>query len=217
MNAQNPNTLKSIAVYCGSNLGARPEYHKAAQQMGQALAQRDMRLVYGGGNIGLMGTVADTVLEQGGEVVGVIPTFLVEKEVAHQGLSELIETTDMATRKYKMIELADGFIALAGGLGTFEELYEVLSLAQLRLHAKPIGVLNTHGFFDPVIATLQKAADEGFMPHANLSLLCVSDDPDELLEMMANYRFIDAPKWTRPTWLDTSPEKALHHTPKSQL
>ncbi|WFF37817.1 TIGR00730 family Rossman fold protein [Moraxella nasibovis] len=195
-------TLNNIAVYCGSNFGNTPDYYHAAKLMGQTLATQHIRLIYGGGNVGLMGTIADSVLAHGGEVTGVIPTFLKQKEVAHTALNELIETADMATRKYKMIELADGFIAMAGGIGTLEELYEVLSLLQLRQHDKPVGILNTHGFFDPFLASLQKYADEGFMPQANLDLICVSDDPADLLERMRHFEFVDAQKWVRPAWLD---------------
>ena len=194
------NKMNHIVVYCGSNLGNKPAYFKAAQAMGKAIAACDSTLVYGGGKIGLMGTVADAALAEGGKVIGVIPTFLREKEVAHLGLSELIETADMTERKNKMIELADAFIALPGGLGTYEELFEVVSQAQLRLHAKPVGVLNSGGFFDGLLAMMQQTADEGFMPQANMSLLCVADNPTELLQKMADYRFVEAPKWVAPAW-----------------
>lgn len=195
-------SLKNITVYCGSNFGTVSAYYEAAKAMGKALVDNQSRLIYGGGKVGLMGTIADSVLEHGGAVTGVIPTFLKQKEVAHLGLTELIETKDMATRKYQMIELADGFIAMAGGIGTFEELYEVLSLLQLRQHAKPIGILNTNDFFAPFLDTLQKCVDEGFMPEANLSLLCISDDPVQLLAKMAAFEFVDAPKWIQPDWLN---------------
>ena len=193
--------MNNIVVYCGSNLGATPLYVEAARGLGEAIARRGSRLVYGGGRIGLMGTVADAVLQAGGEVVGVIPTFLREKEVAHRGLTELIETPDMPSRKNKMIELGDAFIALAGGIGTFEELFEVLSLAQLKQHRKPIGLVNTAGFYDPLLALLQQTAAQGFMPVANLSLLCVADTPQELLVKLENYQPHDAPKWIQPAWL----------------
>lgn len=194
--------FKNIAVYCGSNFGNSPVYFEAAKLMGKTLANQGLGLVYGGGKVGLMGAIADGVLTNGGQVIGVIPTFLKQKEVAHLGLTKLIEMPDMATRKYKMIELADGFIAMAGGIGTLEELYEVLSLLQLRQHAKPIGILNTNGFFDPFLQMLQKCADEGFMPSANMDFLCVCDDPNTLLKQMAEFKFVDTPKWVQPTWLD---------------
>mgnify|MGYP002662134788 FL=1 len=194
------NKMNHIVVYCGSNLGNKPAYFEAAQAMGKAIAERGSTLVYGGGKIGLMGTVADAALAEGGQVIGVIPTFLREKEVAHLGLSQLIETADMTERKNKMIELADAFIALPGGLGTYEELFEVVSQAQLRLHAKPVGVLNIGGFFDGLLAMMQQTADEGFMPQANMSLLCVADHPVDLLQKMADYRFVEAAKWVGHAW-----------------
>lgn len=194
--------MQSIVVYCGSNYGSIPDYYRAAQAMGTAIAQRGSTLVYGGGKAGLMGTVADAVLAAGGEAVGVIPTFLREKEVAHLGLSRLIETPDMTSRKNKMIELGSAFIALPGGLGTYEELFEVLSQAQLGLHHKPVGVLNTNGFFNPLLAMLEQTAQAGFMPETNLNLLCCADTPAELLEKMAAYRFVETKKWSRPAWLD---------------
>lgn len=196
------NTLNNIAVYCGSNFGNTPDYYAAAKSLGETLVAQNARLIYGGGNVGLMGTIADTVLACGGEVIGVIPAFLKQKEVAHTQLTKLIVTDDMATRKNQMIELADGFIAMAGGIGTLEELYEVLSLLQLRQHKKPIGILNINGFFNPVLQTLQQCVDEGFMPKENMSLICVSDDPADLLEQMKNFEFIDAQKWVRPAWLE---------------
>ncbi|KLT73466.1 lysine decarboxylase [Neisseria arctica] len=194
--------MQSIVVYCGSNYGSIPDYYRTAQAMGTAIAQRGSTLVYGGGKAGLMGTVADAVLAAGGEAVGVIPTFLREKEVAHLGLSRLIETPDMTSRKNKMIELGSAFIALPGGLGTYEELFEVLSQAQLGLHHKPVGVLNTNGFFNPLLAMLEQTAQAGFMPETNLNLLCCADTPDELLKKMAAYRFVETKKWSRPAWLD---------------
>ena len=194
------NKMNHIVVYCGSNLGNKPAYFEAAQAMGKAIAERGSTLVYGGGKIGLMGTVADAALAEGGQVIGVIPTFLREKEVAHLGLSQLIETADMTERKNKMIELADAFIALPGGLGTYEELFEVVSQAQFRQHAKPVGVLNIGGFFDGLLAMMQQTADEGFMPQANMSLLCVADHPADLLQKMADYRFVEAAKWVAPAW-----------------
>ncbi|PSJ79381.1 TIGR00730 family Rossman fold protein [Neisseria iguanae] len=192
--------MKNIVVYCGSNLGESPAFYQAAQEMGKTIAGRGSRLVYGGGKIGLMGTVADAVLAHGGEVIGVIPTFLREKEVAHQGLTELVETPDMTERKTKMIARADAFIAMPGGIGTYEELFEVLSYAQLRLHAKPIGLLNVEGFFDPLLNLMQQTAAQGFMPQANMNLLCMDDNPAALLVKMAAYEFTDAPKWVQPGW-----------------
>lgn len=194
------NKLSNIVVYCGSNLGENPAFFAAAQALGRTLAANKHTLVYGGGNIGLMGTVADAVLAHGGKVIGVIPTFLKQKEVAHLGLTELIETTDMTSRKNTMIALASGFIALPGGLGTYEELFEVLSQAQLRLHPHPVGVLNVAGFFDPLLALLRDTVRHGFMPEANLSLLCVADTAPALLAQMAAWQAQDAVKWVQPAW-----------------
>lgn len=198
----NINPLKNITVYCGSNYGSIPDYYHHAKILGQTLALQDRRLIYGGGAIGMMGTIADSVLAHGGEVVGVIPTFLRQQEKAHEGLTELIETPDMPTRKAKLIELADGFIAMAGGLGTYEELFEVLSMSQLKLTKNPIGLLNVAGFFDPMLDMLVKTAESGFMPKENLQLLCVAQDSEELLQKMHNFQYVDAVKWTRPAWLD---------------
>lgn len=205
------NQMNNIVVYCGSNLGENRAYYESAQETGTAIARRGSRLVYGGGRVGLMGTVADAALAAGGEVIGVIPVFLREKEMAHDGLTQLIETEDMASRRLKMIELADAFIALPGGLGTYEELFEVLSAAQLRLHEKPIGLVNSGGFFDPLLALMRQTAEHGFMPAANLSLLCVGDKPEDVLAAMAAYRYQDAPKWIQPAWAQNG---AADHIPR---
>ncbi|MDO4997972.1 MAG: TIGR00730 family Rossman fold protein [Neisseria sp.] len=195
--------MDNIVVYCGSNYGLTRDYYVAAKEVGQLIAERGSRLVYGGGKVGLMGAVADAALAAGGDVCGVIPTFLREKELAHTGVQELIETPDMATRKSKMIELGDAFIALAGGIGTFEELFEVLSLAQLQQIRRPVGLLNTLGFYDPLLALLQQTIQYGFMPAENMSLLCVSDNPRDLLQQMTTHQAIDGKKWQRPAWLDS--------------
>lgn len=198
--------MKNIVVYCGSNLGQNKAYFDAAQQLGQEMAQQGYRLVYGGGNIGLMGTIATAVLEHGGEVIGVIPSFLKNLEGAHPGLTELYETTNMTKRKNKMIELANGFIAMPGGLGTYEELFEVLSQAQLKLHPHPIGILNVAGFFDPLIQMLQNTVTAGFMPPENMDLLCQSAKPAELLEQMRLWQPRDAVKWVTPQWAQQTRE-----------
>ncbi|MBI0128792.1 TIGR00730 family Rossman fold protein [Snodgrassella sp. W8124] len=198
--------MKNIVVYCGSNLGQNKAYFDAAQQLGQEMAQQGYRLVYGGGNIGLMGTIATAVLEHGGEVIGVIPSFLKNLEGAHLGLTELYETTNMTERKNKMIELANGFIAMPGGLGTYEELFEVLSQAQLKLHPHPIGILNVAGFFDPLIQMLQNTVTAGFMPPENMDLLCQSAKPAELLEQMRLWQPRDAVKWVTPQWAQQTRE-----------
>lgn len=198
------NIIKQLTVYCGSNFGETPAYHQAATQLGKYLADHQITLVYGGGKVGLMGTIADSVLTHDGQAIGVIPQFLADKEVAHTGLNELIITPDMATRKLKLIELADAFIALPGGIGTYEELFEVLSLAQLRQHAKPIGVLNIERFFDPLLTMLAQTAQAGFMPSQNLDLLCVADNLGELFVKMQQYQFVESQKWVKPSWLEVA-------------
>lgn len=192
--------LHNIAVYCGSNLGNVADYYHATQNMAKTLARRGHRIVYGGGSVGLMGTLADSALACGAEVIGVVPHFLAEKEIAHDGLTTLIKTDTMSERKLKMIELADGYIAMAGGLGTYEELFEVLSNAQLELSQSPIGLLNTNGFYDPLVSLLAHTAEQGFMPKENLKLVCVSDDPDELLDLMNAHTPTKAIKWALPQW-----------------
>ncbi|MGL4386353.1 MAG: TIGR00730 family Rossman fold protein [Snodgrassella alvi] len=192
--------MKNIVVYCGSNLGQNKAYFDAAQQLGKEMAQQGYRLVYGGGNIGLMGTIASSVLDHGGEAIGVIPSFLKNLEGAHQGLSELYETSNMTERKNKMIELADAFIAMPGGLGTYEELFEVLSQAQLKLHPHPVGILNVAGFFDPLIQMLQNTVTAGFMPPENMDLLCKATTPAALLNQLRHWQPRDAVKWVTPQW-----------------
>lgn len=192
--------MKNIVVYCGSNLGQNKAYFDAAQQLGKEMAQQGYRLVYGGGNIGLMGTIASSVLDHGGEAIGVIPGFLKNLEGAHQGLSELYETSNMTERKNKMIELADAFIAMPGGLGTYEELFEVLSQAQLKLHPHPVGILNVAGFFDPLIQMLQNTVTAGFMPPENMDLLCKATTPTALLDQLRHWQPRDAVKWVTPQW-----------------
>lgn len=194
--------LTNIAVYCGSNLGNIADYYHATKHMAQALARRGHHIVYGGGSVGLMGTLADEALACGATVTGVVPHFLAEKEIAHDRLTTLIKTDTMSERKLKMIELADGYIALAGGLGTYEELFEVLSNAQLELSNSPIGLLNTKGFYDPLIDLLKHTAQQGFMPQNNLKLICVSDDPDDLLDQMSAYTPTKAIKWHLPQWYE---------------
>jgi uncharacterized protein (TIGR00730 family) len=187
--------LNSICVFCGSSLGARPEYSAAAQAMGTLLGERRIRLVYGAGNVGLMGTLANAALAAGGEVIGVIPQMLVDKELAHRGLTELRIVTSMHERKALMAELSDAFIALPGGLGTFEELCEVLTWAQLGIHSKPCGCLNVLGYFDPLHATLDCAVTERFLHPQQRRLLLSSDSPADLLEKLAAHEPYYSEKW----------------------
>ena len=195
--------MQKIAVYCGPNFGESKAYFDAANQLGQLLAQEKITLVYGGGKVGLMGAIADAVLAHNGQVIGVIPTFLRELEKAHASLTELIETPDMSERKRQMIAQADAYIAMPGGVGTFEELFEVLSMAQLRLQQKPIGLLDVDGFYQPLVALLEQAITAGFMPESNRSLFVIDDNPHRLLEKMRAYAPVYTQKWHEPKWMQS--------------
>ena len=176
-----PARIGSICVFCGASPGADPRYVEAATATGRTLAERGIRLVYGGGRLGLMGAIADAALAAGGEVVGVIPRGLVDRELAHAGLTELRVVTTLHERKARMADLADAFITLPGGLGTLEELAEVLSWAQLDLHAKPVGLLEVGGYFGPLVAFLDRAVVEGFVAPRHRGLLLHDDDLERLL------------------------------------
>ncbi|MBZ2207057.1 TIGR00730 family Rossman fold protein [Massilia soli] len=173
--------MKSIAVYCGASHGASPIFDDAARAMGRALVAQNINLVYGGGNVGLMGVIADEVLRLGGEVSGVIPRQLVERELAHAGLTRLFVVKDMHERKAMMAELSDGFIALPGGMGTLEELFEMLTWSQLGIHSKPIGALNVDGFYDGLVSFIGHQREQGFVRPHHASLLLVEDQPDALI------------------------------------
>jgi hypothetical protein len=177
-------------------MGSRPAYKLAAQAMGEALARRGLGLVYGGGNVGLMGVVADAVLAAGGEAIGVIPDFLVAKEIAHSGLSKLHVVGSMHDRKALMAELSDGFIAMPGGYGTLEEFCEVLTWSQLGLHQKPHGLLNIEGYYDPFLRLFDHALAEQFLKQIHRSLVIEASDPNSLLDLLANYRPQDLDKWS---------------------
>jgi uncharacterized protein (TIGR00730 family) len=187
--------LRSICVFCGSSSGARPEYAAAAEEMGRLLGKRRIRLVYGGGNVGLMGVLADAALAAGGQVVGVIPQMLVDKELAHRHLTDLRIVSSMHERKALMAELSDAFIALPGGLGTFEELCEVLTWAQLGIHHKPCGCLNVLGYFDALDAMLDQAVAERFLHPEQRRQLISSADPAELLSLLAEHQPAYSEKW----------------------
>jgi uncharacterized protein (TIGR00730 family) len=173
--------IRRVCVYCGSRVGARPEFAAAAQALGKAIAGRGWDLVYGGASVGLMGIVADSVLEAGRSVHGVIPHALFDREVAHRGISELIEVDSMHERKARMAELADAFVALPGGFGTLEEIFEALTWTQIGIHAKPCGLLNVAGYFDDLAAFLDRTVREGFVAARNREHLVVADDPAVLL------------------------------------
>jgi uncharacterized protein (TIGR00730 family) len=176
-----------ICVFTGSSPGARSEYADAAQELGRLLVERGYGLVYGGGNVGLMAVVADAVLERRGEVVGVIPELLVDKELAHRGISELRIVKSMHERKAVMAELSVGFMGLPGGIGTMEEFFEVLSWAQLSLHDKPCGILNVHGYYQHLIRFLDHSVDQGFLKPKHRSLLIVEEEPQRLLDRFEEF------------------------------
>ena len=187
--------LRSICVYCASSTGTEPALADSAVALGTLLARKGVELVYGGGSVGLMGLIADTALEAGGSVTGIIPTALMPREVAHQGLTRLIDVESMHARKARMIELSDGFIALPGGFGTLEELAEVLTWAQLGIHDKPVGLLNVNGFYDPLLEFFDRAVATGVLKPANRSLLLTAAEPEPLVEAMGRHRPEREPKW----------------------
>ncbi|HVR42254.1 MAG TPA: TIGR00730 family Rossman fold protein [Thermoanaerobaculia bacterium] len=187
--------MKTICVFAGSSAGRESGYRAVAQELGRALAQRSLGLVYGGARVGLMGAVADAVLAAGGKVTGVIPAALVEKEVAHEGLSELRIVGSMHERKATMAELSDGFIALPGGWGTVEEFFEVLTWAQLGLHRKPCGLLNAGGYFDPLLSFIVHSVDQGFVRAEHRAMVRVSASASELLDDLAAYEPPRVEKW----------------------
>lgn len=194
--------MKRFCVYSGSNPGKNNKYSELTKVLGKTLVKNNIDLVYGGSRIGLMGRIATTVAANGGHVIGVIPKGLFADDMINEDLAELIMTEDLSARKKKMAELSDGFIALPGGLGTYEELFEILSWAQLGLHKKPIGLLNIEHFYDPLLTLLENTCREGFMKESNLKLLVVSDDPEKLLNMMKDY----TPPVMEKKW-DEMPEK----------
>lgn len=187
--------LERICVFCGSNAGVRPAYADAARAMGRVLLERGFGLVYGGGNVGLMGIVADTVLSGGGEVIGVIPEALMAREVGHPELTELHVVKTMHARKALMADRADAFVALPGGFGTFEEFFEVLTWSQLGLHPKACGVLNVDGYYDPLAALIDHGVAEGFIPGRHRALVIEETDPARLLDRFATFVPPTTPKW----------------------
>ncbi|MGB5010421.1 MAG: TIGR00730 family Rossman fold protein [Candidatus Dechloromonas phosphoritropha] len=194
--------MKCICVFCGSNVGHDPRYRAEAERLGGLLAGRGIELVYGGGNVGLMGIIADACLAAGGTVIGVIPEALIGKEVAgrvvdHRGLTRLEVVASMHIRKARMAELADGFIALPGGFGTFEEFCEILTWGQLGFHVKPMGLLNINGFYDPLLALFERAVAEGFLRDENRAMALAAGDIESLLAVMAAYRPEPVSKWLK--------------------
>jgi len=191
--------MKKLCVFCGSSMGFNPEYQKVARLLGKRLADEKIELVYGGGNIGLMGILANTILQNGGKVTGVIPRFLYDLEVGHDNVSELIIVESMHERKQIMAQRAEGFMALPGGIGTMEELFEIFTWLQLALVKRPVAIFNVNGFYNPIIDFLNKMVSEGFLKKETRELLIESDNLDELLTKMKNFTFIAEKKWIDKT------------------
>jgi len=183
-----------ICIYCGSSFGKSPEYAAAASVFGTACARRGLGIVYGGGRVGLMGVIADSALAAGGEVIGVIPRAMIAEERGHTGLTELIPVDSMHERKHRMVELADAFVALPGGIGTLEEIAEVFTWLQLGLHLKPVGLLNILSFYDPLVRLLDQMRDEQFLTASHHALLAVDADPERLLDSLVTTRHVHIPK-----------------------
>jgi uncharacterized protein (TIGR00730 family) len=187
--------MKNVCVFCGSNTGARDVYASAARELGQAMVKKDLGLVYGGARVGLMGAIADSVLAAGGEVIGVMPGFLVEKEIAHEDLTALRVVDSMNARKQLMGDLADGFIALPGGFGTLDEFFEVVTWTQLNMHTKPCGLLDVDGYYRQLMKFLDHAAAEQFIRAEHRSVVLVDEDPNALLGKMESFRAPVITKW----------------------
>lgn len=187
--------MNSIVVFCGSSTGNDVQYGEDAYQLGTIFVEKGIQLVYGGAKIGIMGKVAAGVLDNGGRVIGVIPEFLKKKEVFHEGLTELIVTQNMHDRKLKMHELSDGILMLPGGFGTLEEFFEMLTWAQLGLHQYPIGILNTNGFYNPLLEMMNQMVKMEFVKNENLASILVDTDITSLLDKMEHYRPLPVPKW----------------------
>jgi len=186
--------MKKVAVFCGSSLGFNEIYKNSAIELGNYFVDNNIGLVYGGGKIGMMGIIADTMVSKKGEVIGVIPGLLRHEEVAHDNISEMIVTKTMSKRKVKISRLVNGYIALPGGFGTLDEIFEALTLGQLGIESKPVGILNINGFFDHLILQLDVMVKEGYLKKSNKEMLMVSDSVEDLLEQMFQYK---APKMTK--------------------
>ena len=191
--------LQRVCVFCGSSFGTQSAYREAAQDVGHLLSRHNIELVYGGSKLGLMGTVADASLSQGGRVIGVMPKTLVEKEIAHRGLTELRVVESMHERKALMADLADAFIALPGGYGTWEEFCEVLTWSQLGLQRKACALLNVNGYYDPLLAMADRAVDEGFLRDIHREILIADTDPVRLLDRLNSYTVPIVTKWIEPS------------------
>jgi len=187
--------LSSLCVFCGSNAGAQPAYLEAAEAVGRGLAQRGLRVVYGGGKVGMMGAVADAARAEGGEVIGVIPQSIFDLEIGHTGLDDLRVVASMHERKALMAELSDAFIALPGGIGTLEEVFEVYTWAQLGIHSKPLGLIDVAGYYEPLVAFLDHAVQERFLRSETRAMLAVSERLDDLLAQLEQWEPVTVHKW----------------------
>ena len=187
--------MRALCVFCGANFGRRPAYRETARHLGELLAQRGITLVYGGGNVGLMGVLADAALAGGGRVIGVIPRALAEKEIAHTGLSEMHVVGSMHERKALMADLADAFLTLPGGFGTWDEFCEALTWSQLGLQKKAVAFLNVEGYYDALLALTERAAEDGFIQSEHRELLLVDNDAEKLLDRLRDYEVPYVPKW----------------------
>jgi hypothetical protein len=197
--------MNRIAVYCGSSAGPYEIYKNQAAKLGRYLAENNIHVIYGGGKVGMMGILADAALEAGGEVTGVIPRFLHVKEVAHTKLTELITVETMHARKALIEEMCEGAIALPGGFGTLDELFEMLTWGQLGLHDKPVGILNTNGYFDPILSALDRMVEEGFLKDLNRDMVLVNNEIEKLVDAMRNYQPPKVRKWI----MDGDPKKDI--------
>lgn len=187
--------MKSVAVYCGSSSGVNGIYREKARSLGKLLANQNIHVIFGGGKVGLMGELANAVLDSGGKVTGVIPDFLRTREVAHDGLTELISVPTMHERKALINQMSDGAIALPGGLGTLDELFEMLTWGQLGLHVKPIGLLNINGYYSHILKAIDTMIHEGFLKERNREIILVNEEMEDLLLKMKTYQAPTFPKW----------------------
>lgn len=197
LNLQKNFFMNSICVFCGSSIGTRPEYRAGALDLANLLLERKIRLIYGGANVGLMKILADRVLGGGGEVIGIMPQILIDKEVAHTGLTQMITVSSMSERKRLMVEMSDGFIAMPGGFGTLDELAEVITYNQLRLTDKPIGIMNLAGYFDPLLTFFDHITTEGFLRPEHRQNLVIDSDVHSLMKKMMDYKPLSMDKWIR--------------------
>lgn len=189
--------MQSLCVYCGASTGADPQFVEAAQVLGQTVAQRDIRLVYGGGSVGLMGEVANAALNAGGKVTGVIPEALWKREVGHPGLTEISVVPTMHARKAQLIDLSDAFVALPGGFGTLDELFEVLTWQQIGYHHKPVGLLNIAGYYDSLLSFIQQALSQGFVRGAHVESLIVDTDVGRLIDRLSQSQPVHVDRWIK--------------------